>query len=434
MTNLVTFPDGFLWGAASAAHQVEGNNRNNDWWQWEKQPDKIVGGGRSGKAADWWAGRAEEDLRRAAAMGHTAHRMSLEWSRLEPTPGKWDNAAFDRYRAIISTCLELGMTPLVTMYHFTLPQWAAEKGSWRNPDLPGQFGRYAAECILRLGDLVSWWATMNEPMILVYMAYLGKNWPPGAGSIPAGRTALAHQLKAHHAAYVLGKAIRPELNIGLVINMPAFDAERNNPLDHLVVRAQDYIMNGLTLKAMDEGVLPPPLSFNGHKLVGGPRASDWFGLNYYGQHRMQFDPRMAGELFGRQVQEGIRTEHGGNWGDIYPEGITRGLRRLGAMGKPLMVTENGMFDPTDSRRPAYLLRHIKATHDAIQAGLDVRGYICWTLVDNFEWAEGWTTPFGLIEMNPQTQERNPRRSAAIYEQIIRANGIPKELWDEVVAR
>jgi beta-glucosidase len=433
MSNLITFPEGFLWGAATASHQVEGNNRNNDWWQWEKQPNTIAEGGRSGVAADWWAGRAEEDLRRAAAMGHTAHRLSLEWSRLEPTPGVWDDAAFNRYRTILKTCTELRITPVVTMYHFTLPRWASEKGGWRNPDLAGQFGRYAAECMLRLGDVVSWWATMNEPMILIYMAYVGKRWTPGAGSVVAGSKALTHMLKAHHAGYVLGKAIQPNANIGIVLNLPAFDPDRDHPLDRLVVRAQDFIMNGLTIQALKEGILPVPLSLNGQSLVGGERALDWIGLNYYGQHRMRFDLRSAGDLFGRQVQAGVRSEHGGNWGDIYPEGIVRGLRRLSALGKPMMVTENGMFDPTDTRRPAYLLRHIKATHDAIREGLDVRGYFCWTLVDNFEWAEGWTTPFGLLELDPKTQERTPRRSAYVYEQVARANGIPQDVWDEAVA-
>lgn len=431
--NLVTFPQGFLWGAATAAHQVEGNNRNNDWWQWEKQPGKIADGTRSGKACDWWGGRAEEDLRRAAAMGHTAHRMSLEWSRLEPTQGKWDDAAFERYRTIIKAAADLGLTPLVTIYHFTLPQWAAEKGGWLNKDMYGFFGRFAAECILRLGDLVTWWATMNEPMVLTYMAYIGKRWTPGLGSIAAGRTAIANLLRAHHSAYVLGKAIQPNAQIGIVHNAPIFDPASNGRLDRTIAAAQDYIINRVVLDSLDAGEIVAPIAVNNAKLVGGPRAFDWMGLNYYGQNVVKFDVRHAGELFGRFVQDSVRSEAGTDWGAIYPEGLTRGLRRLAKFGKPLFVTENGLYDNTDTRRPTYMLRHIKATHDAIAEGIDVRGYTFWSLVDNFEWAEGWGTHFGLLALNRETQERTPRHSASVYEQVVRANGIPRALWETEVS-
>lgn len=427
------FPAGFLWGAATSAHQVEGGNRNNDWWEWEQQPGHITDGSRSGRAVEWWAGRAEEDLRRAAAMGHSAHRLSLEWSRLEPSPGVYDAAAFERYRAILGTMQELGMAASVTLYHFTLPRWAARAGSWLNDELPAQFGRFAAECVRRLGDQVAWWATINEPMILVYQAYVGRHWPPALGSMSAGLQAARNLLRAHHVAYLQGKGAAPDAQIGIVLNVPALDPARTHPLDRGVARVQDEVMNGITLRALETGRLPFPLARRGENLPAGPGAADWYGVNYYGQHVNRFDMSRPGELFGRQVQEGVRSETG-NWGNIYPEGLTRALVRVAKLGKPLFVTENGIFDPQDTRRPAYLLHHLRATHEAIRQGVDVRGYFHWSLVDNFEWAEGWSTPFGLLAVDPTTQARQPRRSALLYEQVIRANAISPEMWGEVVRR
>ncbi|MDQ4077884.1 MAG: glycoside hydrolase family 1 protein [Chloroflexota bacterium] len=432
-TGPILFPEGFLWGTATASHQVEGGNRNNDWWECEQQIGYIVDGSRSGAAVEWWSGRAEEDLHRAAAMGHNAHRLSLEWSRLEPSPGVFDVAAFERYREILGTLRDLGMSASVTLYHFSLPQWAAAMGGWRDRSLPEYFARYAAKCVSRLGDLVGWWATINEPMILVYMAYAGDRWPPGTDSLRDGLKAAANIMRAHHLAYGEAKARRPQARIGIVLNLPVIDPSSSTVLNRAVAAAQDWVMNGMVLRVFESGTLAPPLSGRPEPLPGGPNATDWYGINYYGRHVVQFDPTQPADLFGRQVQDGVRSELN-NWGEIYPEGLTRGLKRLATFNKPLFVTENGIFDNQDTRRPAYLLRHIRAIHDALQQGLDVRGYFHWTLVDNFEWAEGWSTPFGLLEVNPATQVRRPRRSAHIYHEVIQANGITPELWDAEVGR
>jgi beta-glucosidase len=156
----VAFPAGFLWGAATSSHQVEGGNDGNDWWDWEAA-GRVARGETSGNAAEWWTGRAEEDLKRAADMGHNAHRMSLEWSRLEPQPGHWNDAAFERYRAIVGTMRDLGLTPSVTLHHFTLPRWAARAGGWKNRGIVERFAWFARVCARRLADLVDTWATIN---------------------------------------------------------------------------------------------------------------------------------------------------------------------------------------------------------------------------------------------------------------------------------
>jgi beta-glucosidase len=421
------FPQGFLWGAATASHQVEGDNSNNDWWQWEQAPGHIVDGTRSGQAAKWWSGRAEEDLTLAAEMGHNAHRMSLEWSRLEPSPGIYDDAAFARYRKILSTMQELGMSRSVTIYHFTLPQWVAARGSWTSPGIVEQFARFAQECVLRLGDLVDWWATINEPM----MGYLGRRWPPGAGSLASSLKAAANLLRAHHEAFLRCKDQSPDAQIGIVLNIPSIQPAGERAADRGVASIQDWLMNEMMLRAVEQGELSLPLATRREALHAGPGASDWFGLNYYGRHLMRFTPTKPADFFGEQVQDGVRSDEG-NWGEIYPQGLTDGLLRLARFGKPLFVTENGIFDNQDTQRPAYLVRHVRATYDALQQGADVRGYFHWTLVDNFEWAEGWTTRFGLIEVDPETQQRQPRRSASVFQEVIDKNGITPQLWKDVV--
>lgn len=421
------FPPGFLWGTATAAHQVEGDNTNNDWWLWEQQPGRIADGTRSAAAVEWWAGRAEEDLHRAAALGITAQRISLEWSRLEPAPGHYDEAAFARYRRILQRMGELGMVRSVTLFHFTLPQWAAAQGSWLSATLPIRFGAFAAECVRRLGDVVEWWATLNEPMILVYNAYQGTRWPPGLGSMPAGFSALGNLLRGHHAAYLAAKQVNPDTQVGIVLNLPIFDPARPSLWDRGVARLQAHVFNDLQLRALVQGTLEMPLAFPSQTLPAGPNATDWIGLNYYGRYLVRFDPTQPRRLFGRHVQQGI-TSGENDWGEVYPYGLTRRLLQLAELGKPLFVTENGIFDPDDSRRPAYLLRHLRAVHEAIRQGADVRGYFHWSLLDNFEWAEGWSTPFGLIALDPTTQMRTLRRSAHLYADIIRAHGIAPELW------
>ena len=426
------FPPAFLWGAATSSHQVEGDNRRNDWWQWEAREGAIHDGTRSGDACGWWAGRAEDDLALARELGHNAHRSSIEWSRLEPTEGRWDDGAFERYRAILGASRRLGLTNLVTLQHFTLPRWVAERGGWTWPDLVPRFARFSAEVARRLGDCIDLVATMNEPSVVTFMGYVGREWPPGLGRPTTGLGALARMLEGHAAAYAAYKRVRPSATIGIVLNMPVFDPARpRHPGDVLAARAQDWAFSGAVLHALETGRLVLPLSVVPRTAAGLRRSFDFLGLNYYGRYEVQFDLRSKGTPLGRHVQEpSIRTLHN-DWGQIAPEGLTRQLLRLSALGAPLYVTENGIFDPDDSRRGDYLVSHVRAVHDAISAGADVRGYFHWSLLDNFEWAEGWSTPFGLVAFDRETGQRTPRPSAHLYRDICRDNAL--ELADGTAA-
>jgi len=417
----MVLPAGFLWGCATSSHQVEGGNRN-DWTAWEELPGKIRDGSVSGDAAGWWRGQAEEDLARAAALGQNAHRMSLEWSRIEPEPGSYDDDALARYREILEAGHRLGLRMVVTLHHFTLPTWAAQDGSWLSRALPERFARYAGVCAAKLGDLVDLWATINEPAVVAFNGYTEARWPPGLGDPRAGFTAIANQLRAHALAY---RAMRDvdDTPVGIVLNMPLFEAaRRRETADALVTRSQDWAFNGAKLRALRGGWLLPPLSVRPRRVAGLAASYDWVGLNYYGRFAVRADHRAASQLFGRHVQRPtIRTEWN-DWGQPCPRGLTEQLLRLRMLGVPLYVTENGIYDNEDVLRPGFLRDHVIAVEDARHKGADVRGYFVWSLVDNFEWAEGWSTHFGLLELDRETGERRARESAEVYAEICRSGG------------
>ena len=415
------FPAGFLWGTATSSHQVEGHNSANDWWDWEQRPGTIHDGTTSGAAADWWSGRAEEDLRSAAALGQNAHRLSLEWSRLEPEPGRWDDGAFERYAEMLRCARQVGLEPLVTLNHFTLPRWLARRGSWLAADAAQRFERYALECARRLGSLVELWATQNEPNVLAYAAYADGRWPPGHRNPASLLRALRAMLAAHARAYRALHAQQAKARVGIVLSLPLFDPFAPRALDRAVAQAQDWAFNGVLLEALASGRLLPPLGL-GRSLPGLARSFDWLGVNYYGRYRVAFDLRAARELFGRRDASATVHTPTNDWGEPYAEGLTRQLLALRRFGVALYVTENGIFDNDDQRRPGFLREHVAAVRTAIDAGADVRGYFHWTLVDNFEWAEGWSARFGLFALEPRTQQRTLRPSGELYAEICRSHG------------
>lgn len=411
------FPEGFLFGAATSSHQVEGGNVHNDWWDWE-QAGKIADGSTSGDAAGWWDGKAEEDLAEAARLGHRAHRMSLEWSRLEPEPGRFDADAFERYREILRFAASRDLAILLTLNHFTLPRWIAKMGGWTHPNVPALFEGFAARAATELGPHVSLWATLNEPSVLAYMGYAGDRWPPGKGSMLACFTALRHMLDAHALGYEALHRALPQPRVGVVLNLPLFaPADPERALDRWAAKAQDWAFNGAALHALTEGRYLFPLSALPKDAPRVRRSCDWVGLNFYGRFDVRFDPSAAGEAFGRHVQEPtVRTAHN-DWGQPDPRGMVRQLERLSALGVPLYVTENGTYD--EAQRDAFLRSHLEALAEGVRGGLDVRGYFVWSLVDNFEWAEGWETRFGLLALDRETQARTVRETAHTYASIIR---------------
>src|SRR5712692_8674145 len=363
------FPDGFLWGTASSSYQCEGGNTNNQWYRWE-QRGQILTGEQCGEACDWWE-NAEDDFALAEQMEHNALRLSLEWSRIEPAEGQWDSAPLDRYRAMLTDLRHRHIKPIVTLHHFTDPLWFTDRGGFEDEANIRYFVRYVTRAVQSLQDLCDFWVTINEPNIYAFMGYVLGSFPPG---------------------------------------------------EHDTIRAAETCHFTFPLNLL----LPPIPHASGSR--------DYHGVNYYTREMVRFDPTRPAEVFGRRFvhPNTVRNDPGKGveFGEIYPYGIYRVLKSLYYRTRwfnATYTTENGFSDAQDDRRPRAILEHLAMIHRAISEGIPVSGYLYWTLVDNFEWAAGWGVRFGLVELDPETQDRIPRSSASMFGEICRANAITEEI-------
>lgn len=424
-TDLV-FPPGFLWGAAAAAHQVEGGNTKNDWWRWEQAPGHVAAGDCSGLACDHFR-RYRDDFSLLAELGHTAHRLSVEWSRIEPRPGEFDPEAIAHYRDVLQALREHGLEPFVTLHHFTNPLWLADAGGWLRAEAVAAFERFVARVAAEYRDLVRYWITINEPTVYAFHSYHLGVWPPGRRSAAAALRVLRHLARAHLAAYRALKAANPDALVGVAHHLAVIDPARPaSPADRAVAALWRRLLWELYPTAFARGAPWPARQAT-------PPAEDFFGLNYYTRARVRFDPR-PGHLFGREVVLPAPRNTLG-W-ELYPEGLERILlaqsarfRRQGRPGLPIVITENGVADVDDQLRPAFLVRHLAALHRALQRGAPVAGYLHWSSMDNFEWAHGFAPRFGLIAVDYATQERRPKPSAHLYAEIIRRNALSREMLE-----
>jgi beta-glucosidase len=432
---ILQFPEGFLWGTASSSHQCEGGNINNQWYRWEQQ-GHILTGEASGIANNWWK-NAEKDFNLAEQMENNALRLSLEWSRIEPTEGRWDSAALDRYRQMLTNLRRRHLKPIVTLHHFTEPLWFTDRGGFVNAANIRFFVRYATYAVQALRDLCDFWVTINEPNAYAAQGYIIGSCPPGERDLIRAIRVLRNLVQAHVQAFYAIRRLQPEGQIGYCLHYRLFDpANRLSPLDSCAAGLQDTFFNWALLQAMETGKFTFPLNMLLAPVGYADAARDYHGVNYYTREMVRFDPTLPAELFGRRfVRPGAICNDSGldnNFGEIYPKGIYRILKtiyRRTRGNKPLYITENGFSDAADNRRPRAILEHLAMVHRAIRDGIPVRGYLHWSLVDNFEWNDGWGVRFGLIEVDPQTQRRIPRSSASMYGEICRANAITESLVD-----
>ncbi len=423
------FPAGFLWGTATSSHQVEGDNTNNQWWRFEQRPGAIWRGDRSGLACDWWR-NAEVDFDLMQGLGLSAHRLSVEWSRIEPAPGRFDHAAIDRYREMLDGLRRRGIEPMVTLHHFTNPLWLEEAGGWENPAVVARFQHFVRYTVSALRDLCSMWVTINEPLVYVAQGWLRGIWPPEKVSPRGVQRVFRHMLQAHGVAYQTIHACAPGAQVGYAMPVRVF--QPSNParwLDRKAAGLKRYLAEHVWFMAAVDGKIRFPLGFDdyNHPLAN---SADFVGINFYTRDLVRFhpDPR---RLFGEEHYHPAGEFSDSGWRGIYseyaPQALNQIVREVGAFGKPIYITENGLPDHDDDQRPRWLLGHLHQLHRAIQGGCDVRGYYHWTFTDNFEWSEGWGLRFGLVELDPQTQARRPRPSAYLYSEIARANAIAPSL-------
>lgn len=411
-----------------AAHQVEGHCTGNHWWEWEQEGLRMRPGGYvrdgsvSGIACDYYR-RFDEDHRLAAELGHQALRISLEWSRIEPEPGRFDRDAVDHYKRVCDSMIARGLRPTVTLHHFTNPSWAQHLGGWENPEMPKWLARFAAYAARELGERVRLWWTINEPTIAPLLGYLFGVHPPCVRDLARALRVARHVLLAHGETYqAVRAAAPPEVPVGPVLQMPYFEPlDPASAPDRLATESADRLATGYFLRGLQDGIVAPPVGED--EEIPGLRGSyDAIGVNYYMRVLCDAAAADVGLIGKRRTGEpdGLVDEMG--W-EIYPEGLYRTLRRAGELGKPVYVTENGMATLDDRARGAHLRAHLERVWRAIRDGTDVRGYFYWSLIDNFEWAEGYSRHFGLVAVDRATLARTPRPAAFLYRDVIAANAL-----------
>lgn len=403
-----TFPDGFYWGAATASYQVEGGIENCDWAQAARE-GRVP---HCGQACDHY-NRYEADFDLAKELGHTAHRFSIEWARIEPEEGQFDQEAIAHYRAVLQALKDRGIKPFVTLWHFTLPLWFTQKGGFERVDSPEIFARYAAHVVSQLGDLCEHFSTMNEPNVFGSNGWLRGSWPPfkrfavtdmvsitNSGRMHDSKASkgikpffvylrvMKNLARAHNAAYTAIKQASPETEVSVVKHVIVFAANWN-PLNKLKAAVANYAWTSIFMNRVK-------------------KHTDSIGLNYY--FYTQFGDK----------REWKKTDMDWNFA---PEHIYDALVRLARYKKPLFVSEAGLADHDDSDRAEYIQKQVAGTRKAIEAGVDVRGHLYWSLMDNYEWALGFEKQFGLIQINYDTLERTVRPSAYVYKDIIERNGV-----------
>jgi beta-glucosidase len=411
--NVPMFPDGFLWGAATAAHQVEGNNVNSDCWLLEHLPGSIFAEP-SGDACDHYH-RYPEDIATLAGLGLNSYRFSVEWARIEPEEGEFSTAILDHYRRVLMTCQDHGLFPVVTFHHFTSPRWLLAVGGWEDKKTPDRFARYCDRVTRHLGDLIGMACTLNESNLPRLLSSL-RVAPPaeeqsqqpmwqGAGQrlgIPPERVApfqftgtaeaFDTMLAAHRAGSAAIKSVRADLPVGWTLALADIQAGPGGE-DHAAGVRRD--VNEIYLEAS--------------------RDDDFVGVQTYSRTRFGADaplPPPPGAELNMMGEE------------FYPEALEATIRLAAAVsGVPIVVTENGLATGDDTRRQVYVQRALQGVANCLRDGIDVRGYIYWTALDNFEWVFGYRPTFGLIAVNRATQERAVKPSARWLGDVARTNGV-----------
>jgi beta-glucosidase len=404
----------FLWGAATSAYQIEGA-AENDWTEWERRGLLKQRDRRCGTAAghlDRW----RQDLSLLPGIGANAYRYSIEWSRVEPAPGEFDEAVLERESARADYLRGLAIEPVVTLHHYTHPVWFWKRGGWENPESVEWFRRLAEKVGAALPG-VRTWVTTNEPIVFLLGGYLGGQIPPGKKSFPAAAKALEHLLRAHtEAALVLAE--RPGGGrAGIAHNMLDFAPDRpDSVFDRRLVTAGEELYNLALVEAVATGRMRwsfPGEGTTSFVIPDLPRATGYFGVNYYSRVHLRFRglPGRIGEFFYRDRAGRGLTDTG--W-EIHPQGFDRVLRAAATAGLPILVTENGIATENDALRRAFLHEHALVLAHRRAAGTPIEGYFYWSLLDNFEWLEGFRPRFGLFGVDYATLARRRRPSADLF--------------------
>ncbi len=386
-----TFPEPFLWGTATAAHQIEGGNVNNDWWAMEHDPTSGCMDV-SGDACDSF-NRYPEDIALIADLGLGAYRFSLEWSRIEPEEGEFSTVALDHYRRMTATCHEHGVLPVVTFHHFTHPRWLAAAGTWEAPHAPDRFARFCEKATEHLGDLIGIACTLNEPNVVATMGWRFGIFPPRVRDRTRRDAVNAALVSAHRKAVEAIRSGPGDFPVGMTVSMTDYQLQPGGEawLERLRRPSEDVYLEA----------------------TGG---DDFIGVQTYTRMRVGPDGALPAEA-------GVGTTQMGY--EVYPEALGATIRRAADVtgGLPVYVTENGIGTDDDALRVDYVTRALGGVRTCLDDGIDVRGYFYWSLLDNFEWVLGYGPTFGLVEVDRANFGRRPKPSAAWFGGVARANGL-----------
>jgi beta-glucosidase len=448
--NIIHFPEGFIWGAASAAYQIEGawdkDGRGISIWDtFCHQPGNIDNNDTGDIAADHYH-RYQEDIEIMTRLGLPAYRFSVSWPRILPVgTGQVNQAGLDFYDLLVDKLLEKGITPILTLYHWDLPQALQDRGGWPKRDTIQAFGAYTQILGERLGDRVSYWITHNEPLVTALLGYGLGIHAPGIKDLHAQMATSLHLLISHGlAAEALRASCKQKPKIAITLNLTSVHPASQGEEDRLAAERYDIAANRLFLEPVMTGRFPEevqmqmealsiPYSDDDLKMISTPL--DFLGINYYSRDVVEHDPETP-IIHARQVKPKGR-EYSQMW-EIYPEGIYELLTRVNndylkkyQPGLHLMITENGICVPDgvdldehvrDYRRIRYIRDHLVQVKRAIDAGVPLDGYLVWSLTDNFEWSFGYSKRFGLVYIDFETQKRLIKESGYWFSRVIQNNG------------
>jgi beta-glucosidase len=414
---ILKFPKGFLWGASTSAYQIEGGNKN-DWSEWEKRNAKRL----AENAKSYWSSEQQErfpemfdpenyisgtamgsynnfdkDLECIKELNLKAYRMGIEWSRIEPKEGEFDMEAIKHYREMLQKLKDNNIKIVLTLWHWPLPLWISSRGGLTNKKIVQYFTKYAELLVEEFGGLIDYWVTLNEPLMIIGHGYIDGKFPPNRkwdlfGSIKV----FNNYIKIHKAIYKVIHDKYPDAQVSIAMTTGFLEpAHRWNPIEVLIAKLAYYFRNELFINK-------------------ARKQLDYIGVNYYHHDRIVWYP---------PFKENLNKEVDDRGWEFYPRGIYEVLKKYKKYKKPIIITENGTADADDKLRPRYIKEHLKYIHKAIREGVDVRGYFHWSLIDNFEWAEGYWPKFGLYSVDRRTFERKARSSVKVYSEICKSNEI-----------
>lgn len=387
-----TFPDGFRWGTATAAHQIEGGNVNNDWWRWEHTPGSGCKES-SGDACDSWH-RWPEDVALLRELGLTDYRFSLEWSRIEPADGELSTVALDHYAQVCEGLMEADIAPVVTFHHFTTPLWLADQGGWAHESMPDRFAAYCERAAARLDGLMARACTINEPSMVATLGHLAGMFPPGKQDRELRHRVNDIFVRSHRQAVDAIRANAKDVPVGITLAMSDYQAVDGGEakLEHIRAAMEDVFLDATA-------------------------GDDFVGVQTYSRSRVGPDGILGPE-------GGLPTLIMGY--EYYPESLEATIRRAWEYTKgevPIMVTENGIGTDDDAQRIAYVRTALEGVLSCIADGIDVGGYTYWSLLDNFEWAFGYGPRFGIVDCDRVSFERTPKESARWLGRVAQANAL-----------